>query len=165
MSSLCGWTTNLPWSEKWSGHHYNNILWRYQLPLERYSFYQLWSATRKRGFVTVSTETLRFYFKRATATKAHHDLGLSWGSVHDSLFPKFASAGQWMKGRFRVIYCILPSMSWIWYSRKNETAQRSGYDRSTVHLRLTTTEVFWAIDSQLTVSTFDSTYSKFLWVL
>ncbi len=87
----------VPWSEKWSGQHYNNILWRYQLPLERYSFYQLWSATRKRFSVTVCTVplhecrllTLRFWFKRGTAEKAQHDLGLSWGSVHDSCFQNF----------------------------------------------------------------------------
>ncbi len=101
-----------------------------------------------------------------------------WLSVPIMCIPTQVMANE-RKGAFVwSIYFILPPLSWIWYTRNYETAHctvggglRSGYGRSTVQCALTYNDersllsYRLSADWQVTVSTFDSTYSKFLWVL
>jgi hypothetical protein len=76
----------------------------------------------------------------AFTSKSYCDKSSAWPRVELRFCPWLpvpimciASDGQEMRWSFLVIYSSLPSMSWMWYTKKNDTEQRG---RPKVRLRL-----------------------------
>ncbi len=140
MDNILG-IIKVPWSEKWSGQHYSSILWRYQLP---------WGGIQFINCVVQQEKVVRYSFygtsTRMQATDPAHlvqktycNKSSAWPRVELRFCPWLpvpimciARDGQEMRWSFLVIYSSLPSMSWKWYTKKNETAQR---ERPKVRLR------------------------------
>ncbi len=125
----------------------------------------------KKTVSTVPLHECRLLTLRFLVQKSYFDKSSAWPRVELRFclwlsvpIMCIASDGQWMKGSFRVIrvYSAIYVVNMIHKKEWDCTEVRlwSKYCALTYN----DDRSFWAIDSRLTVSTCDSTYSKFPWV-